>query len=319
MPTGACGINCDVCKLNLLGTCSSCGPGTGLQAGRKLAAQLRLLGSTCPILDCARMNQIEYCLRDCSQFPCRNFSTGPYPFSKGFLMMQARRLKERPPAFAPDGSRVQVAAGYWDELQQKDTTSLCNLTLFTPCPPHQLLFRFLHEDVRVDIKNRCLLRPTENGWEPTADPLLELVTVLYLISVKEIHPLGQDIVGVKDLKEGHFFQGPHALKTEPLLRRYGNDLRGFREAAEYLAGEPRDMADVAYRLLPLPRVALYFLLWQGDREFAPQMTVLFDRSIEKIFAADAIWALVNRVATALLEGPRITMRKGEFGRRKDGA
>ena len=305
MPTGACGINCDVCKLNLLETCSSCGPGTSLQAGRKLAAQQRLLGSTCPILDCARMNEIEYCMRDCNQFPCSNFNTGPYPFSQGFLMMQERRLKERPPAFAPDGSRVQVAAGYWDELQQKDITSLCNLTLFTPCPPHQLLFRFLNEDVRVDIKNRCLLRPKENGWQPTADPLLELVTVLYLISVKEIHPLGQDIVGVKDLKEGHFFQGPHALKTEPLLRRYGHDLRGFREAAEYLAGELRDMADVACRLLPFPRVALYFLLWQGDREFAPQMTVLFDRSIEKIFAADAIWALVNRVATALVEGPKL--------------
>ena len=38
MPTGACGINCDVCKLNLLGTCSSCGPGKSLQAEKKLAA-----------------------------------------------------------------------------------------------------------------------------------------------------------------------------------------------------------------------------------------------------------------------------------------
>ena len=56
----------------------------------------------------------------------------------------------------------------------------------------------------------------------------------------------------------------------------------------------------------MPHTArLYFLLWQGDPEFSAQMTVLFDRSIEAIFAADAIWALVNRVATALLEGPKI--------------
>ena len=304
MPTGACGINCDVCKLNLLGTCSSCGPGTSLQAGKKLAAQQRLLGSTCPILDCARLNQIEYCMRDCNQFPCSNFNTGPYPYSKGFLNMQARRLKQRPPAYAPDGSRVSTAAEYWDELQQKDITSLCNLTLFEPFASHQVLFRFLNEDVLVDIKNRCLKRRAEQQWAPTADPLLELATVLYLINVKDIYPVGKDIVGVKDLKEGHFFQGPHALRTEPLLRRYGNDLRSFREAAEYLAGEPVDMADAAYRLLPFPRVGLYFLLWQGDPEFAAQITVLFDRSIEAIFAADAIWALVNRVVTALLEGAR---------------
>ena len=60
MPTGACGINCDVCKLNLLGTCSSCGSGKSLEAEQKLAAQNRLFGSTCAILSCARMNQIEH-------------------------------------------------------------------------------------------------------------------------------------------------------------------------------------------------------------------------------------------------------------------
>ena len=81
MPTGSCGINCDVCKLNLLGTCSSCGPGKSPEAEQKLAAQQRLFGSTCGILACARMNQIDYCLRDCRQFPCDNFSNGPYPFS----------------------------------------------------------------------------------------------------------------------------------------------------------------------------------------------------------------------------------------------
>ena len=65
MPTGACGINCDVCKLNLLRACSSCGSGQSLEAGQKLAAQQRLFGSTCSILSCAQMNQIDYCMRDC--------------------------------------------------------------------------------------------------------------------------------------------------------------------------------------------------------------------------------------------------------------
>ena len=36
---------------------------------------------------------------------------------------------------------------------------------------------------------------------------------------------------------------------------------GFSQAAEYLEGEPRDMADRAYRMLPFPRVPLYYLLW----------------------------------------------------------
>ena len=217
--------------------------------------------------------------------------------------MQQRRLKQRPPAWAPDGSRVNVAAEYWNQLQGKDMTVLCNLTLFDPISPGRMLFRFLREDVMVDMENRCLKRSGPTGWEAIEDPLLELVTVMYLINVDAIHPIGKDIVGVNDLKEGHFFQGPHELKTDSLLKRYGNDVCGFGRAAEYLEGEPRDMADVAYRLSPFPRIHLYYLLWQGDEEFEPRLTVLFDRSIEYVLAADAIWALVNRVSTALLEGP----------------
>ncbi len=219
--------------------------------------------------------------------------------------MQQRRLKKRPPALAPDGSRVNVAVEYWDQLQQKDITTLCNLTLFDPISPGSLLFRFLREDVMVDIDNRCLKRSDEAGWITTDDPLLELYTVMYLLNFTDIHPIGRDIVGVKDLKEGHFFQGPHALKTDSLLKRYGRDLKSFKQSAEYQQGEARDMADAAYKLSPFPRIHLYYLLWQGDEEFEPRLTVLFDRSIENVLAADAIWALVNRVSAALLEGPEV--------------
>jgi hypothetical protein len=217
--------------------------------------------------------------------------------------MQKRRLKKRPPAIAPDGLRVTVSAEYWDQLEGKDITSLCNLTLFNPFSSGQLTFRFLKEDVMVDIENRCLKRMGDAGWKKSEDPLLELVSVLYLINVNEIHPIGRDIVGPKDLREGHFFQGPHALRIDPLIERYGHDSTGFKKAAEYLDGEPLDMADAAFRLFPFPRIPLYYLFWEGDDEFEPRMTVLFDRSIEKVLAADAIWAMVNRVSNALLEGP----------------
>jgi hypothetical protein len=303
MATGACGINCDVCKLNLLGTCSSCGSGKSPEAEQKLAAQQRLFGSTCAILACAQMNQIEYCLRDCRQFPCDNFSKGPYPFSQGYLQMQQRRRKQNPPAFAPDKSPVDVSPHFWDDLQQKDLNTLCNLTLFSMAAPHQLVFHFLNEDVLVDFNARCLKRDEGQGWNRTEDPLLELVTVVYLNRVKILHPVGKEMVGVKDLKEGHFFQGPHALQVDPLIKRYGGDLEGFKDTAQFLEGRPVDLADAAYQLFPFPRVPLYYLFWQGDDEFEPRISVLLDRSIEEVFSADVIWGLVNRVSTALLQGP----------------
>jgi hypothetical protein len=41
-------------------------------------------------------------------------------------------------------------------------------------------------------------------------------------------------------------------------------------------------------------------LCEEDEEFPARMSVLFERSIEDVLAADAIWALVNRVSAELL-------------------
>ena len=214
-------------------------------------------------------------------------------------MPQCRRPNP-PPTYAPDGSHLKVAAEHWERLRQKDLRQLSAQTQFKLTPDDRLVFRFLNRDVMVDPCDRSLKRPAGAGWDTVDDPLLELVSVLYLSNVSDVYPLGQDIVGTKDLLEGHFFQGPHELRIAPLVERYGSDLRGFRQAARGLEGEQIDMADAAFRLKPFPRLHVYYLLWEADEEFPARVRVLFERSIERCLAADAIWALVNRVTTELL-------------------
>ena len=302
MPTGACGVHCDVCKLKLMEICSTCGPGKSPEAARKIEAQKRLLGAACPILECARMNRVDYCLRDCDQFPCDNFKTGPYPFSQGFLDMQKRRRKQLPPGRTHHGTPIQVPEQYWEELRARDASTVCAYTGAEPRDEGGLVFRCLGEDVLVDSPRRRLKRFRGEQWEVLEDPLLELLAVLYFKNVQGVYAMGRDMVTVKDLKEAHYFKGPHALKLGPFLERFGADPRGFREAAEKLEGEPLDMADAAYRFLPFPRVPVYFLLWEGDEELSPEVSVLFDRSIQEFYAAPAVRALVELVTRALLMG-----------------
>ncbi len=205
------------------------------------------------------------------------------------------------PDHKSDGSHLDVDALYWGLLEKRDPDRVCDLTLFEPVAPGLLRFHFLNEEVRVNIKERCLLRSADGRWTRSEDSLLGLVTVIYLANVAEIYPIGQDIVGINDLKEWHFFTGPHELKLDKLIQRFGRNLDGFRRTAEALEGTPMDMADAAFRLLPFPRVPIYYLLWEGDDEFQPEVRLLFDRSIEDILQADAIWALANRVTQALVE------------------
>jgi hypothetical protein len=298
MSTSACGINCEVCRLHVKGVCSACGPGTSLEAVNKIGFQEQMLGQPCPILACAQMNQIAYCLKDCDAFPCENFSRGPYPFSQSFLQMQVRRRQDMQTSDASSAPKIQAPPAFWEDLQQKNLSELCGIALARQQDPKSLTMDFLHTEIRVHpFERRCFLKQ-DGDWQLIDHSLLELLVLVYLLQVKPGW-LFNDTITVPDLKDAHFFQGPHELRTDLLLKRFGHNFDGFRLAAEKLGGVRLNMADISYKLRPFPKVPLYFLLWSGDEEFPPRITVLFDRSIEMHLSADAIWGLVNLVCDLL--------------------
>ena len=149
--------------------------------------------------------------------------------------------------YAPDGSHLKPNAVLWQDLQKRSLDELANFTLALPLSDQHLQFRFLDADIRVDIPNQRLMHDGGVGWAPLEDPLLELVALVYLNQVNAVFPLDRDIVGLQDLKESHFFVGPHELRTAGVLERYGSDPDGFKQAVMALEGQPVDMADAAGR------------------------------------------------------------------------
>ncbi len=299
MAPAACGIDCTVCRLFGLGICSPCGPGTSREAELKLEAQKRLLGAPCPVLACARMSQVAFCLKDCAFFPCENFASGPYPFSRGFLEMQQRRRGEASPGKTPSGDAVRIPGEHWETLARTPIEALCLSAGASSSCPGEIRIAFLQETLRVDLNRRLVFRKAKISWERVRDPMLELVCLVYLAGARDV-PIGGRMVGVNELKNAHFFRGPHALDLDPILRRFGQDLPGFCRAAEALGGKPLELADGAFALRAFPRIPLYYLLWEGDEEFSPRMSVLFDETVETHLPADALWGLVNLVSHRLL-------------------
>ncbi len=297
MPTGACGINCDTCRLNLLGICTTCGSGISVEGQRKMAAQQRLLGAPCPILDCAATNRLAYCPRDCNRFPCENFRNGPYPFSKGWLDMQERR-RQSPKIISPDQPDT-IPEAFWENLAAADARAVAGRARVQIDAPDKLVLPFLDDRLRICLATRSVSRFTADGWHPEADALVQLMAFAYLRNASDTD-LSGDRVGVSDLRSAAFFKGPHALPTAMLADRFGTDPEGFARAASRLGGVSVPLADQAYRFLPFPKVPFYFLLWEADPEFPAQVTVLFDRSIEAHLPADAIWATVTLVARRLI-------------------
>lgn len=300
MPTGACGINCDVCRLNLLGLCSSCGAGKSREARLKLNTQERLLGGTCSILNCVIMNNKNYCMRDCSQFPCENFELNPYPFSQAYLDMQKRRRAAPTLQMDPLGKTVSVPDEFWDEICKREINLICSCTLTEADDRGNIIFNFLGRDLVLDMGSRYIREKEDDMGQAIENPLHELICLTYFKNIDRLYPLGRELISSKDMKQSVYFQGENQLRKEPVLRRFANDFYGFFQSAEALGGERVELADAAVVLYPFPRVPVYYLLWEGQGDYDARITLLFDRSIQEFFDPPIIWGLVNLVNSYFL-------------------
>jgi hypothetical protein len=195
-----------------------------------------------------------------------------------------------------------VPPQHWEDLKAEDIKKLCDHSQAIESPPNGLILSLLGREIRVDRNEASLKSKKAGSWEKVQDPLLELLILVYLLKVGP-DSLQSELISVQELKTAHFFQGPHELRLGPLLDRYGQDAGGFKRAAESLGGEALGLADVSYSIPALPKVPLYYLLWEGDEEFEPRVSVLFDRSVENHLSGDAIWGLVNLVSEALVKAP----------------
>lgn len=197
-------------------------------------------------------------------------------------------------------TKPKVPEAHWTDLKNMALPEVCRRTGAAMHAPDALTIRFLNDDVRIDLARCRLYRKERDRWNEITDPLWELITLVYLLNASA-DPLSEKMIGISELKDSHFFQGPHAVDVSALLIRYGNDLEAFRSASLELDGTPLELADAAFRFYAFPKAPVYYLLWEGDAEFDPHLSILFDRTIERHFSADGIWGLIRLVNNALLK------------------
>lgn len=197
------------------------------------------------------------------------------------------------PRQKPIGDAVTVPPFYWDDLAAGQLAAICRQAGACYLEERRLRIQSFQREITVDVGQRTLTTQGAGGVEEQIiDPFLELMILVYLLNVSA-EPLANQLIGIRDLKDAHFFQGPHELKTDGLILRFGSDPQGFARAGRRLGGKPADGGDAAVVLYPLPKIPVTVILWAGDDEFPPEVSILFDRSIEAHLSADAIWGLAN--------------------------
>jgi hypothetical protein len=247
------------------------------------------------------LNQIDYCLRDCDQFPCENFCADTitcYPFSSGYLNMQKRRR-----ALVDDqktNEHFDIPDQHWQEITDRGCEDVARHAGAVVEKSDTLVLEMLARTLRIDITRRQVEIDSQGRWLP-APSLPAFVAVVYLAKSKSI-PLSGEWASEKDLSCREFFRGPHQLRTEAVLDKFGHSAAEFAAAAEHYGGvEINETGDAAVRLWVLPSIPLKLVLWCGDDELDPALTVLFDKSVDLQLPGDGIWALVQMVCEVLAQ------------------
>jgi len=204
---------------------------------------------------------------------------------------------------------AEIDPRLWEELSGREVNEVCvRASVQFDRERDCYLVPFLNRTYAVLPRERRIDRRYHRGEERLSFQFY-LVLLTYLLRARSLGLFGRMVTGAELRGGAFFFRGNHALFTGPLEQRFGTDSKAFLEAGLRLGGSKTDFGDVSFRLWPLPRVPLGYMLWSSDEEFPARVVVAFDASIAEHLPFDVIWALVNEVGGKLLDEARSMEQK----------
>jgi len=132
------------------------------------------------------------------------------------------------------------------------------------------------------------------------------VSVAILLLLYLLESTGRDIedrwVSFEQLPGGAGYSSSFRGRVVGLvLRTFGPHPETLARAAETLDGVPFELGDASVRLPALPRVPIAFVMWRGDDDFAPSVSVVFDASVEGYLDAEVVTVLAELAARRLVD------------------
>ena len=138
----------------------------------------------------------------------------------------------------------------------------------------------------------------EGGGEPAI--WLRILFLHYLLTADGT-PVADDWIAYRHLPGAELFEGRFVnMAIRPLVQAFGQDLEGFKRAAEALGGVPMSRTgDAAFYFLAFPHLPMACLLYLGDEEVSPSVNTLFDASAPHYLPTEDLSLLGSYLSQAL--------------------
>ena len=131
-------------------------------------------------------------------------------------------------------------------------------------------------------------------------PLLDRILLLHYFTQAKGTPLSNRLISFKELPEGAgYFPTFYKRAIKPLIICFGSEPSRLLDMARLLGGHEADYGDVSATIDALSRVPLTLVLWEGDAEFPPEGSIMFDRTISDYLPTEDIIFLCQSTALRL--------------------
>ena len=143
----------------------------------------------------------------------------------------------------------------------------------------------------------------EVGFDAPGKKTVSLVTrtvLLHYLLRADGTPLAGKWVAYKDIPGGLLYASVFGRRvTEPIIKKFGKSARLFAEIGSYLGGRPAGVGDASLIFQVLPRIPIEYVLWEGDEEIHPNVSLLFDATVYHYLSLEDI-VVLGQMATARL-------------------
>ena len=193
-----------------------------------------------------------------------------------------------------------------EELSKKNPLHLCRLSggeFFEKANEQSSIrIKFLNRVISISWPDLIFSQDSDEEIK-----IKEKILILHYLNNAKKEDLTGELISYQEIPSARFYLSAfNARSKDPFITTFGENPDKLPVVAhELFAAQRASMGDVSVTIQAFPKVPITFIIWQGDDEFPPNGTILFDSSIkDNLLSAEDISELVSMIVYPLIAKAR---------------
>ena len=193
-----------------------------------------------------------------------------------------------------------------EEIRKKNPLHLCRLSggqfIEKANEPNSIQIKFLNRMISISWPDLIFSQDSDKEIK-----IKEKILILHYLNNAKKEDLTGELIAYQEIPSARFYLNAfNARSRDPFIAAFGENSDKLPVVAQELfAAQRASLGDVSVTIQAFPKIPITLIIWQGDDEFPPNGTILFDSSIkDNLLSAEDISELVSMIVYPLIAKAR---------------